>query len=42
MGTLALPYENPPVGAAISFDTVLSIPCAIDQLMPKLAAVPGS
>ncbi|WP_199746625.1 iron-siderophore ABC transporter substrate-binding protein [Amycolatopsis sp. WAC 01416] len=39
---LFITYENPPVGAAISFNTVLSIPYAIEQLVPKLAAVPGS
>ena len=34
---LFITYENPPVGAAISFNTVLSIPYAIEQLVPKLA-----
>jgi iron complex transport system substrate-binding protein len=32
-----LPYEEPPVGAALSFSTVLSIPYALDQLTPLLA-----
>jgi iron complex transport system substrate-binding protein len=32
-----LPYEEPPVGAALSFSTVLSIPYALDQLVPLLA-----
>ncbi|MFE6616366.1 hypothetical protein [Amycolatopsis sp. NPDC057786] len=35
---LFITYENPPVGAAISFNTALSIPYAIEQLVPKLAA----
>ncbi|HET9144361.1 iron-siderophore ABC transporter substrate-binding protein [Actinophytocola sp.] len=35
---LFVPYATPPVGAAISFNTVLSIPYAIDQLAPLLAA----
>ncbi|QUH03435.1 iron-siderophore ABC transporter substrate-binding protein [Saccharopolyspora erythraea] len=34
---LFLSYQNPPVGAAISFNTVLSIPYAIDQVVPQLA-----
>ncbi|WP_436497814.1 iron-siderophore ABC transporter substrate-binding protein [Actinokineospora sp. HUAS TT18] len=34
-----LPYENPDIGAALSFNTVLSIPYAIDQVVPKLQAV---
>jgi iron complex transport system substrate-binding protein len=33
-------YEEPPVGAALSFNTVLSIPYAADQLVPQLAAPP--
>lgn len=33
-----LPYENPPIGAAMAFNTVLSIPYAIDQVVPMLAA----
>ncbi|WP_410664804.1 iron-siderophore ABC transporter substrate-binding protein [Amycolatopsis sp. lyj-84] len=39
---LFITYDNPPVGAAISFNTVLSIPYAIEQLVPKLAAVPAT
>jgi iron-siderophore transport system substrate-binding protein len=35
---LFVPYAQPPVGAAISFNTVLSIPYAIDQLVPLLTA----
>ncbi|WP_246158709.1 iron-siderophore ABC transporter substrate-binding protein [Catellatospora sichuanensis] len=31
-----LPYETPPVGAALSFGTVLSIPYALDQMVPLL------
>lgn len=31
-----LPYEEPPIGAALSFGTVLSIPYALDQLVPLL------
>ena len=31
-----LPYETPPLGAALSFGTVLSIPYALDQLVPLL------
>lgn len=34
--SLFVPYGQPPVGAAISFNTVLSIPYAIDQLVPLL------
>lgn len=30
-------YEDPPIGAALSFNTVLSIPYAADQLVPRLA-----
>ncbi|OJF15848.1 iron ABC transporter substrate-binding protein [Couchioplanes caeruleus subsp. caeruleus] len=33
-----LPYETPPVGAAMAFNTVLSIPYAIDQVVPMLTA----
>ncbi|WP_235998836.1 iron-siderophore ABC transporter substrate-binding protein [Qaidamihabitans albus] len=33
---LFVPYENPDVGAAFSFNTVLSIPYAIDQMVPML------
>ncbi|MCX5072161.1 iron-siderophore ABC transporter substrate-binding protein [Streptomyces sp. NBC_00513] len=36
---LFLPYDNPDIGAALSFNTVLSIPYAIDQVVPKLEAV---
>jgi len=32
-----LPYEEPPLGGALSFNTVLSIPYAIDQVVPILA-----
>lgn len=32
-----LSYQDPPVGAAISFNTVLSLPYAIDQVVPRLA-----
>ncbi len=31
-----VPYEEPDVGAALSFNTVLSIPYAIDQFVPLL------
>jgi iron complex transport system substrate-binding protein len=34
---LFVPYASPPIGAAIAFNTVLSIPYAIDQLVPLLA-----
>lgn len=33
-----LPYSEPPIGAAVTFATVLSIPYAIDQSVPLLAA----
>lgn len=33
---LFVPYSEPPVGAAISFNTVLSIPYAIDNMVPLL------
>lgn len=33
---LFVPYENPDIGAAFSFNTVLSIPYAIDQMVPRL------
>ncbi|MEV7615020.1 iron-siderophore ABC transporter substrate-binding protein [Streptomyces sp. NPDC089799] len=36
---LFLPYDNPDIGAALSFNTVLSIPYAIDQVVPKLEAI---
>ncbi|HWS33648.1 MAG TPA: iron-siderophore ABC transporter substrate-binding protein, partial [Actinoplanes sp.] len=32
-----LPYEEPPLGAALSFSTVLSIPYALDQMVPLLS-----
>lgn len=35
---LFVPYMEPPVGAALSFDTVLSVPYAIDQMVPLLTA----
>ncbi|MCP3800627.1 hypothetical protein NLX83_15275 [Allokutzneria sp. A3M-2-11 16] len=35
---LFVPYNEPPIGAAISFNTVLSIPYAIDKLVPLLAS----
>ncbi|SFQ59159.1 iron complex transport system substrate-binding protein [Amycolatopsis arida] len=35
---LFVPYQDPDIGAAISFNTVLSIPYAIDQLVPMLTA----
>ncbi|KLL10913.1 iron ABC transporter substrate-binding protein [Protofrankia sp. BMG5.30] len=38
---LFVPYEDPPVGTALTFNTVLSIPYAIDQLVPLLKT-PGS
>lgn len=36
---LYLDYENPPIGAAMSFNTVLSIPYALDSVVPKLEAI---
>ncbi|WP_411103461.1 iron-siderophore ABC transporter substrate-binding protein [Streptomyces sp. cmx-4-9] len=36
---LFVPYQNPDIGAAFSFNTVLSIPYAIDQVEPLIAAV---
>ncbi|MEU9032631.1 iron-siderophore ABC transporter substrate-binding protein [Streptomyces sp. NPDC048383] len=36
---LFLPYDSPDIGAALSFNTVLSIPFAIDQVVPKLEAI---
>ncbi|MET9726667.1 iron-siderophore ABC transporter substrate-binding protein [Streptomyces zaomyceticus] len=36
---LFVPYQNPDIGAAFSFNTVLSIPYAIDEIEPLLAAV---
>ncbi|MGH3466172.1 MAG: iron-siderophore ABC transporter substrate-binding protein [Thermocrispum sp.] len=35
---LFVPYEDPDIGAAFSFNTVLSIPYAIDEMGPLLAA----
>ncbi|MBB5122907.1 iron-siderophore ABC transporter substrate-binding protein [Streptomyces eurocidicus] len=35
---LFVPYEGPDVGAAFSFNTVLSIPYAIDEIVPLLTA----
>lgn len=34
---LYVPYEEPAVGAALSFNTVISIPYAIDEFVPLLA-----
>lgn len=31
-----VPYAQPPIGAALSFDTVLSIPYALDEFVPLL------
>ncbi|MFC9793393.1 iron-siderophore ABC transporter substrate-binding protein [Streptomyces sp. NPDC127584] len=36
---LFVPYQDPDIGAAFSFNTVLSIPYAIDEIEPLLAAV---
>ncbi|WP_411080099.1 iron-siderophore ABC transporter substrate-binding protein [Streptomyces sp. cmx-18-6] len=36
---LFLPYDDPDIGAALSFNTVLSIPYAIDQAVPLLEAI---
>ncbi|MEU4080646.1 iron-siderophore ABC transporter substrate-binding protein [Streptomyces venezuelae] len=36
---LFVPYQGPDIGAAFSFNTVLSIPYAIDEIEPLLAAV---
>ena len=36
---LFVPYQDPDIGAAFSFNTVLSIPYAIDEITPLLAAV---
>ncbi|GAA0452882.1 iron-siderophore ABC transporter substrate-binding protein [Streptomyces stramineus] len=35
---LFVPYEGPDIGAAFSFNTVLSIPYAIDEILPLLTA----
>ncbi|MFF8841867.1 iron-siderophore ABC transporter substrate-binding protein [Streptomyces sp. NPDC015127] len=34
---LFVPYQDPDIGAAFSFNTVLSIPYAIDEIVPLLA-----
>jgi iron complex transport system substrate-binding protein len=36
---LFLPYDNPDIGAALSFNTVLSIPYALDKVVPMLEAI---
>ncbi|WP_371775264.1 iron-siderophore ABC transporter substrate-binding protein [Streptomyces sp. NBC_01438] len=36
---LFVPYQDPDIGAAFSFNTVLSIPYAIDEIVPLLTAV---
>lgn len=36
---LFVPYTDPDIGAAFSFNTVLSIPYAIDQVEPLIAAI---
>ncbi|MFE5614628.1 iron-siderophore ABC transporter substrate-binding protein [Streptomyces sp. NPDC056524] len=36
---LFVPYQDPDIGAAFSFNTVLSIPYAIDEVEPLIAAV---
>lgn len=36
---LFVPYQDPDIGAAFSFNTVLSIPYAIEQIEPLIAAV---
>ncbi|MGW4028824.1 iron-siderophore ABC transporter substrate-binding protein [Streptomyces sp. NPDC004838] len=36
---LFLPYDSPDIGAALSFNTVLSIPYAIDQVVPMLEGI---
>ncbi len=36
---LFVPYQDPDIGAAFSFNTVLSIPYAIDEIEPLLAAI---
>ncbi|MFI6386820.1 iron-siderophore ABC transporter substrate-binding protein [Nonomuraea sp. NPDC050540] len=33
---LFLTYQDPPIGAALSFNTVLSIPYAIEQMVPQI------
>lgn len=37
-GVVFVPYNEPPIGAALSFVTVLSVPYAIDELLPLLTA----
>lgn len=34
--SMFVPYAQPPIGAALSFNTVLSIPYALDQFVPLL------
>ncbi|WP_260256122.1 iron-siderophore ABC transporter substrate-binding protein [Streptomyces sp. 840.1] len=36
---LFVPYQDPDIGAAFSFNTVLSIPYAIDEIVPLLTSV---
>ncbi|MFF3285662.1 iron-siderophore ABC transporter substrate-binding protein [Streptomyces sp. NPDC003023] len=36
---LFVPYQDPDIGAAFSFNTVLSIPYAIDEIEPLLTAI---
>ncbi len=36
---LFVPYTDPPIGAAFSFNTVLSIPYALERSLPLLAAI---
>lgn len=36
---LFVPYQGPDIGAAFSFNTVLSIPYAIDEILPLLTAI---
>lgn len=36
---LFVPYEEPPVGTALTFNSVLSIPYALDELVPLLTKV---
>ncbi|QDI67444.1 iron ABC transporter substrate-binding protein [Streptomyces calvus] len=36
---LFVPYQDPDIGAAFSFNTVLSIPYAIDEITPLITAV---
>ncbi|GAB3503355.1 iron-siderophore ABC transporter substrate-binding protein [Amycolatopsis cihanbeyliensis] len=36
---LFLPYQDPDIGSALSFNTVLSIPYAVDKVVPMLEAV---